>query len=294
MNYNLIIEPISIDDVISNPDKYNSSNHWVNNCKPDDYNEKSKMSYTKNWIQKFRENYITFTINDKYEINWMKEAHKISRQTKTFSKLFQDELDEFIKKYANFVPTSDIPYFVRCENVSLKYGEHGVGPYYSIKEIIESAVSSSTSHSPIDENTNELTFYLIPFNYKINNSNEWRVFVNNNRITAISQQALYNTFVPEINGIEIKNLLEEYANIIINNFEKDIKKKITWSSSYSYDIAIIKSEDESLKPYFIEPNGFGKEYSAGSSLFHWINDEEKIYGEEDKNIYLRYSKKYSL
>lgn len=293
MNYNLIIEPINIDDVINNPTKYNTSNHWPNNVKPDDYEKVSEMNYTKNWISMFKNEYITFTVDNPYEIDWMKKAHQISRQTKKFSKLFEDELDEFVKNNSLLITTKNIPYFVRCENVSLKYGEHGVGPYYSLKQIIQSAVSSSDGHTPIDGLTKELRFYLIPFCNKINNSNEFRVFVCNNKITCISQQALYNTFVTEVNGVNINNILERYVNIIVKNFEEDIKKKIIWSTSYSYDIAVIKSSenDEEYKPYFIEPNPFGKEYSSGSSLFHWLNDEEKLYGNVNNNIYLRYTYK---
>ncbi len=293
MNYNLIIEPINIEDVFNNPNKFNTSNHWVNNVKPDDYDEISKMNWTKNWISKFKDEYIRFSINDPYTINWMKQAHQISRQTKKFSKLFQDELDEFVKNNSQLITTKDTPYFVRCENVSLKYGEHGPGPYYSLKQIIESTVSSSDGHSPIDNTTTELTFYLIPFCYKISNSNEFRVFVNNNKITAISQQALYNTWVPEIAG-NTNDILKQYVQIIVENFNLNVNNKITWYSSYSYDIAIIKSgnSDEILEPYFIEPNPFGKEYSSGSSLFHWINDYEKLYGNDvNNNIYLRYTYK---
>ena len=53
--------------------------------------------------------------------------------------------------------------------------------------------------------------------------------------------------------------------------------------SYVMDIAIIGD-----KPYFIEINVFGKEYASGSSLFHWLKDESKLYGEEN-TIYFRYS-----
>ena len=34
--------------------------------------------------------------------------------------------------------------------------------------------------------------------------------------------------------------------------------------------------------FFIEPNCFGKEYAAGSALFHWIKDEEQLYGRTDR------------
>jgi len=45
-----------------------------------------------------------------------------------------------------------------------------------------------------------------------------------------------------------------------------------------------------LSPYFIEQNVFGKEYAAGSSLFHWIIDEEILYQKGTPVVYFRYVK----
>lgn len=287
MNEKIIIEPIDINDVFKyDKERFNSNNHWINDVKPDDYNELSSLSQTKNWIHKFRNNYKTITINNPYHIEWMKRANIISSQTGNFSKLFEDELDEFIKyfydNYSHILPSNnDIPYFIRTEKVSLKYGQHGLGPYYNIKQIIESVVSSIDGHTPINCDTSELTLYLIPFNNKINNSNEFRVFVNNNKITAISQQNLYERY-------SNKNLLNDFIKIIINYFETDVKHKITWSPSYTYDFAVITNDANAYEPYFIEPNGFGKEYPAGSALFHWLIDEDKLYGVDDV-IYVRYT-----
>jgi len=286
---NIIIEPIDIEDVIKyDKDRFNSNNHWINNIKPIDYNERSEMTKTKNWIHLFRNEYKVIKINNQYHIGWMKKASEISQQTGKFSKIFEDELDEFVKFfYKNYgdilSEKNEIPYFVRCEKFSLKYGEHKTGPYYGIKEIIESLVSSIKTHSPINSITTELVLYLIPFNDKINNFNEWRVFVNNNKITSISQQSLYNKF--DTNLIDNINT---YGNFIVNYFENTIKNKIIWINSYSYDFVIITEENGELEPYFIELNGFGAEYPAGSGLFHWIHDRDKLYG-LNSNIYLRYT-----
>jgi hypothetical protein len=57
-------------------------------------------------------------------------------------------------------------YFVRSENVSLKTGLHGCIPYSDLKSIIESAVTSKSGHTPIDTDTDNLCFYLLP----------WKVF----------------------------------------------------------------------------------------------------------------------
>ena len=90
-----------------------------------------------------------------------------------------------------------------------------------------------------------------------------------------------------------------HTQIIYDSFETNIKKKIIHTSNYCIDVVIL--ENDSL--YFIEINSFGKEYAAGSALFHWLNDEDILQGlkqnvshcndKNDKNdkktIYFRYT-----
>jgi hypothetical protein len=175
-----------------------------------------------------------------------------------------------INKYDNlFNGTS---YFVRTEHVSLKQGMYGIGPYYDYKSIIKSITTCGHKHSPIFESLDELTIYLLPWK---DIKEEFRLFVCNKSLTAISQQ----NYTQKLNVD--KNVLERYVSIICDFYDKQIVNKIEHVDDYTIDIAIT----EKGTPYFIEINSFGKEYAAGSSLFHWINDEKQLYGlDEYKNI----------
>ncbi len=307
MKPNLIIEPIHLDQIIKyDKERFNSNNHWIGNTRPEDYRDKLDASHTSKWIDSFHspESYIKFVIDNPYHINWFKRANSISSQTGKFSKLFEDELEEFVKYFEQTYPrvvtqvlslSNQIPWFVRTENVSLKYGQNGIGPYYNIKQIIESLVSSVGGHSPIYPDTKQITFYLLPFNYLISDSNEFRVFVCDGRITAISQQSCYSKFKPDSNlnlepDYDLKKLFETYADIICSYFESNIKSVLP-INSFTYDFSIgYDSTCNQFKPYFIEFNCFGKEYAAGSSLFHWLIDEDKLYGfnTSKPEIYFRY------
>ena len=68
-------------------------------------------------------------------------------------------------------------------------------------------------------------------------------------------------------------------------FWTKIKPNIVNVSSYTIDFALLDNDE----PYFIELNSFGKEYAAGSALFHWILDEDILYNKQNK-IYFRYTK----
>src|SRR5207247_4673585 len=78
-------------------------------------------------------------------------------------------------------------WFVRVERVSLKSGIHGVGPYDNLKNIIRSIVTSKLGHEciSIDDDLERFRIYLFPW---ITIQHEFRAFVYQNRISAISTQ----------------------------------------------------------------------------------------------------------
>lgn len=281
---------ISQDDVIHfDKARFNSNNHWPDNIAPIDYKDKIEQTHTHHWIDLFRSQYKTITIDNPIELKWMKECAIISMQTGIFSELYRDELTEFIKNneatYAHIF--NGTGYFVRTENVSFKYGQHKVGPYSSLDQIIESMVSCIQGHSPINDQTTSITIYLLPW-VEILPYNEFRIFVHNKQITAISQQHLHNVYPILDNPTYIR----EKCKIICDYFESTIKRSISHMDSYVYDFACIGESGE--EPFFIEPSTFGKEYAAGSALFHWLVDYDILYGSklETDGIHVRYGSAY--
>ena len=110
---------------------------------------------------------------------------------------------------------------------------------------------------------------------------------NNNKITAISQQDLYNVY-PKLDNTEF---IISKLQLIVDYFNENIERNFHHVSSYSFDFAILNNKT----PYFIEMNSFGKEYAAGSALYHWLLDEDILYGKSNNDIYFRYTisaKKY--
>lgn len=270
------IETVHVEDtMIYDKIKYNTNNHWIDNKKPQDYSEVMERDHTKNWIF-LKDDYIrSFTI-DIQKYKWLLEANEIGLQTGKFPNQFNDELDDMIKEYN--MNDFEEPMFVRTENVSLKSGQHGVGPYKNLKMIIESLVTCRSTHTPFNKTgimdyTENIKIYLFKWNEQLLNESlrEFRVFVYKNNITCISQQNLYtaNTLL-ENNPY----LIEIYVKSIVEYHNMFIKNKLGYDS-YSLDMSIINEYDV----FFIEINCFGKEYAAGSALFHWIEDENLLYSD---------------
>jgi hypothetical protein len=274
MDCKISIKPIELSDIkLHGNAKYNSNNHG--NCLPDDYSFILSQSHTEKWIDLFKSEYKKITIDNPKYIALLKLANTIHKITNTISNLFMEDMELLCKEYKSYFDGTK--YFVRANNVSLKYGIYGVGPYTNIQKIIMSCVSCMEGHSPITPNVQKIDIYLLPW-VNIEPVNEYRVFVYNNKITAISQQDLYNQLY---NEVEIQKIPENIQRIV-QYFEEEIKQKINWISSYTYDFAFVDGN-----PYFIEMNSFGKEYAAGSSLFHWLLDEDVLYNSEN-DIEFRY------
>jgi len=250
----------------------NVHNLWTDK-QPIDYNEKLERSNTKNWINFFHSQYPIIVLPIE---QWMIDAQKIANHTGEFSQMYIDDAQTFIDRYLSTL-TFDTPKFFRSENVRFKTGKHGIGPYANAMELIQTICTCKNNHSPLNGKTtnDNLTIYVLPWK-NIEWDKEFRVFVKDSNIIAISPQHLYKIW-PTNNVSRI----DEYVQRILEYFEK-IKHYSCFPDSYSMDIALIEDD-----VYFIEMNGYGAEYSTGSGLFHWTRDE--FLSNSVHAIYFRYT-----
>jgi hypothetical protein len=272
MNNKFIITPIKLTDIKL---YYNSKNHG--NI-PDDCNEILELFTINKWIGLFKEEFIKFTIDDPKHVRLIKLANKVGSITGKIPNLFLEDMREIFDMYGDNVFDDNV-FFVKVNNVSLRHGRHGIGPYYNLQSIIESSVTCNKEHSFINQDTNKLDIYLITWE-KIDPLNEFRVFVYNNKITTISQKYIQTILYDDKIIDNIQNML----TTIVNYFNNTIKNKVTWVSNYTYDFAIIENN-----PYFIKMKSFGKEYGTDSLLFDWKLDENILCNACDNTIEFRYT-----
>jgi len=114
---------------------------------------------------------------------------------------------------------------------------------------------------------------------------EFRIFVYQNEITALSAQHLY-TINEWLNTLTHEQIVEK-VHTILDYFDKHIKDKMSYMTNYVMDLSLV-GEDET--PYFIEANSFGKYYAAGSALYHWIYDHDTLH--DNDTIEIRYTNEY--
>lgn len=261
-------ETIPLYDVLAHTQRYNSNNHWANGEMPRNYHQNMERTFTSQWIDRVGKPYTRVVIPHAM-CKWMIAASAFCTQIGRFSPLLEDEMQTFC--HTAVVPAGS--WFVRSENVSLKYGVHGVGPYTSIRQIAESIVTCRYGHTPVAMlcDDRDLVLYLIEWEPHLDPSLEFRVFVHERRLVAVSQQFVYSANT----AVNADNWREHFDALLVN-FER-VCTTIDLPS-YTYDIALLRSNN-GLSPYFIEFNSFGRESPAGSAAFHWITDGDVLYGD---------------
>jgi len=280
------IQSFPVDEVLAgNKIRFNTNNHGAI---PPDYHDTLAKSATKNWIDQFHQSYIVLNI-PQTEISWLPTAAQIGQQTGNFPSMYREELDEFLFRFADWNKyfAEGRKYFVRGESTSLKCGHYGAGPYTSLEQIIISLATCIPKHTPLNTRGTNLKLYLLPW-MEMNSDLEFRVFVCNRRITAISQQNIYqpNTILARLEPESRNLLIKKWIGKIEKYFDEEIIPKITHLNNFTMDMVLIGGDG--IVPYFIEINSFGKEYAAGSALFQWINDEEILYGRNTAKKEFRY------
>jgi hypothetical protein len=279
------VSRLTREEVYSN-ERLNSNNLWEDEGrpKPANYLERLRKTRTSRWVSP---SIPTITL-DAEDTKWMaKCAMDVGCITGRFSKLYEDNLKETVKKHeAKFPPldAADKGWFVRTETVSLKGGEHGVGPYNNLTKVIESICSSNLGHMCIHagcENLDAFPIYFFPW---IEIAQEFRVFVYQNRISAISTQH-WSAVHEDLHALSDAQV-GQIGQKIIDYFCQNLQTRLAeiCGPDYTMDIAILADGS----PYFIEPNGFGADFAAGSAAFSWVDDAKVIHGKEGDPVEIRF------
>lgn len=261
-------------------DECNSSNHWV--VRPEDYDAVSAATDARHWLPLWHADRVLYVEHfSQSELAWLRRARTTAQLSAAnkLSPLFVDEMEALEAAHADFntrLATGE--WFVRAENVSFKYGVHGGHtPLRSLRAIVESMITAEEGHQPLSDVApgvprRELTMYAVPWDSRMSPRAEWRVFVHNNRVTAMSQQVWYKDV-----GISAAAATRA-AGLIVAFWNDAVLPKLTGAIAPSVvvDMAVFEDDDTCM---FIEVNPFGAEYSSGSALFHWVHDADVLYGD---------------
>lgn len=161
-------------------------------------------------------------------------------------------------------------YFIRLSSTSGK-NEKSVKPFKTPNDIISHISSVKLFIDQEYKREKESYLIMIPWNEHINDRYEFRIFVVNHQLTAVSQQnakKLHNYSCEEL------EIFEHALNNI--SFIKSMPYK-----TYVGDVYV---NMETHTCHLIELNPFGAHSGAGSALFNWINDYDILHGLAQKEF----------
>lgn len=295
--FDIVVDTVELDDINRDKERdiprYNTSNHWEyeNSDRPDDYEDVEDAVTGKYWMQPLKKDYQQFAVN-KGDVTALRQAQGAYHLLGRLPEITREDIADIAAKPC-YKELRDLlingSCFVRTDFTSLKCGAHENKVYKQLSEVFESIVSSPRNHSPLGRVNREdtLTLYLIPW-IDINPDFEFRVFVNNKVVTAISQQNIYqkNEALCKLSKDERTEKIGGLVQVILDYYDNKI---INHVATCVMDMAVMINDSDEMSVYFIELNPFGKDYTSGAAAYSWVEDADKVYGKVgEKTINFRY------
>jgi hypothetical protein len=163
--------------------------------------------------------------------------------------------------------------FMKLTGTSPKHDRSVVG-YSRAVDFINDVTNDERCASHLD--AEDAGFIIVKPWITINPKFEFRAFVNDGKVTAASQQFVYQFF---------EYSEEELFKIAKAIFESNVMKYLPFKEA----ILDLYWDEKEEKLMLIECNPFGTWASGGSSLFHWINDRDLLYGQKKPCLVVRKS-----
>ena len=204
------------------------------------------------------------------------KAGQVGILTKKYPMLYEDELQAV---EANLQPHPSPPYFARLSRCSTKGGQGGVGPFYTAKQIVTALVTSYRCVTALEQQE-PVGLYLLPFQPHFDCDKEFRVFVPNCKLTAVSQyneaeDCGWGTYA----DADLLKVVGSAVDLLDEMLQKAAKLKLALPSCFTLDVFCHIDQDFAVE--LIELNSFGAQLAAGSCLFDWVEDYDLLYGLSD-------------
>jgi hypothetical protein len=227
---------------------------------------KQKLSTTKTQLDQVALN--------KQHLQNILEISKSSILTGRLPRLFEDECNEIVELIKTQISFHQ-PYFVKTKSASMKDGLHGTGPFMDAKQVLEAICTSKKLQNIIKK---ELQFhglikfplYFVPWNPSIKEENEFRCFVNQWKVTAISQYVWSKNLGWSNRKDELVVIAEQTVDLLEKL--KQSGGEQTLPSNFIMDVYF----DGCVE--LLELNCYGAQMAGGSCCFHWLRDYHLLHG----------------
>lgn len=273
MNPSVLVESVSYQWV--NIDGNCNTNNHPSDLTPVQYNELLHLTRKSEWVKYFPDDPRSLCIElTGSRLKNLKSASLLGVFSGRVSDSTLEDLEPITDLISAHMKESNTQWFVRTDGCSPKDGVYNCGPFASSDavEIIKSIVTSKRVHTSLEYGDDKI--YLVPWKQNWSVDKEFRVFVHNRKVTAISQYRWHDFVGWDDDSVaHVGEKILEFCNYVISKVPfENCTIDVTWVDD---------------KVDLVEFNCFGTELAAGSCCFHWINDHDILYG-DGNNVVIRY------
>lgn len=119
--------------------------------------------------------------------------------------------------------------------------------------------------------------YLLPYCEHFDCDKEFRVFVNNSVVTAVSQ---YNEAEDcgwgKFADTDLLKIVDDTTALLDKLLKQAVTQDLTLPTCFTFDVFCHADQDSAVE--LIELNSFGAQLAAGSCLFDWVIEYVLLYG----------------
>jgi hypothetical protein len=268
---NITIEKVILDDLPCYNTAFHKPCEHLNNS-----NDVQEVPYLSTFIDLLKRQYWTYSF-DENECKILIDYAKVGSCTLDRRKVLPDaydsyeELDAIIERLSNAWISGR--WFIRFDGRSPKDGRWEF-PLVSAADTIEQIITSARAlYALTSDHSDKL--YFVEFKDHWQKHQEFRVFICNGLITAISQYYTQHTYYKNFSDDMLKQIVGDIQNYVGQNL---FQPNCTIDVHY-----VIETRELEL----VEVGSFGYTTPTGSALFDWISDYNKLYGIEIGRTYIR-------
>lgn len=271
----LLVTRVSLDRVLSNPGAFNTKHHGGEEVQgreaavtDAEYERLMQQTTFSAWSHALGVPVQELRLQAR-ECRWLLEAGRSGILTKRIPNQLREELEAAAARIqTQLPPPGSQSYFVRLERCSLKDGALGVGPFKTGMDIVTGLATSWRSSRTLSRHdTAPVACFLLPWRPDMDVAREFRCFVHKGRTVAVSQ---YDAYTPYTGCPEA-----DLPRVVEGAIRLADRMASAERESFTMDV-LFRGEDAAVE--LVELNSFGAQLAAGSALFHWITDYDRLHG----------------
>lgn len=238
------------------------------------------------------------------QVGVLVRAAAASVHTRVLNRAYAEDLqDEVAPAFAALAfPPEGL--FLRLDACSPKDGAQtspGRVALHSVDEVLLRLTTSQRALSPLGNMLNgdapEERLYFLPYDARMNPASEYRVFCvpGSLAVSAVSQYRWHQPWAlasAERNEMEARartilaGISVVHAQIVDSLREPGVSEvdDLARAQGFSFDVLYDRETEACM---LVELNTFGVRSACGSCLFHWLRDQEVLYGEASDNVEFR-------